>query len=46
MNQRVASLFVWGNLASKSEIEPLGVGEENVQCIYMEHNIIPLLVHY
>ena len=41
---RVSSLFLWGNLASKSEIEPLGVGEENVQCIYMEHKIIPLLV--
>ena len=42
-DRRVASLFFWGNLASNSEIELLGVGEENVQCIYMEHKIIPLL---
>ena len=45
-DRKVASLFVWGKLASKSEIEPLGVGEEKVQCIYIEHKIVPLLVHY
>ena len=32
-DRRVGSLFLRGNLASKSEIEPLGVGEENIQCI-------------
>ena len=46
VDRLVGSLFVWGNLASKREIEPLGVGEKNVQCIYMEHKIVPLLVHY
>ena len=29
-DRRVGSLFLWGNLASKSQIEPLGVSEESV----------------
>ena len=31
-DRRVGCLFLWGNLASKSQIEPLGVGEPIVHC--------------